>query len=99
LAAGSAHPGTYCPDSYTNKTQQLEFCLGYGDGAAHPPLYNSKGEIICDNSIAANNSVGCGWYGAVIQPCIHGPPNIPDKNGNCPILQIEGKMNPNMTVR
>jgi hypothetical protein len=84
LAAGSAHSGTPCPTLYNNQTKQQQFCSGYKDGSTNPAKYDSKGGIICDNE----NNTGChrditnatiGGY-----PCVHGPPYIPDRNGNCP---------------
>ena len=81
LAAGSAHSGTPCPTLYINHTKQQQFCSGYEYGSAHPAKYNSQGQIVCDNA----NNTGCQWYPLIPDfPCVHGPPYIPDKNGNCP---------------
>ena len=83
LADGSAHPGT-CPVLYNNQTKQQQYCSGFRDGSLHPAKYDSQGGIICDNE----NNTGCHWdiTNATIggYPCVHGPPYIPDRNGNCP---------------
>lgn len=82
MAAGAVHPGsTHCPSITANQTQ--EFCAGYEYGAANPPHYNSKGEIVCDNE----NNTGCHWDITTMGgfPCVHGPPYIPDRNGKCPL--------------
>jgi hypothetical protein len=84
LAAGSAHSGTTCPTLYNNQTKQQQFCSGYKDGSANPAKYDIQGGIICNNE----NNTGCHWdiTNTTIggYPCVHGPPYIPDKNGNCP---------------
>ncbi len=84
LTYGSAQPGTICPTLYNNQSKQQQFCSGYKDGSTNPAKYDSQGAIVCDNE----NNTGCHWdiTNATLggYPCVHGPPYIPDKNGNCP---------------